>query len=58
VRECFGCCCSDLLTLHLVAKGKFIHEKGLAGFAMWNVGSDASDNSLLEAITGSMTAES
>jgi chitinase len=47
-----------LLTLHLVAKGKFIHEKGLAGFAMWNVGSDASDNSLLEAITGSMTAES
>jgi chitinase len=47
-----------LLTLDLVAKGEFIRENGLAGFAMWNVGSDASDDSLLEAITGSMNVDS
>lgn len=39
-----------------VAKGKYIRENALAGFAMWNVASDASDNSLLEAITSSMNA--
>ncbi|EKM75822.1 hypothetical protein AGABI1DRAFT_116147 [Agaricus bisporus var. burnettii JB137-S8] len=44
-------------TQSFVAKGEFIRENDLAGLAMWNVGSDTSDNSLLDAITSSMNAE-
>lgn len=55
--KCMGGSSPDLLTLSLVAKGEFIRENDLAGLAMWNVGSDTSDNSLLDAITSSMNAE-
>ena len=39
------------------AKGKFINEQGLAGFAMWNVAGDYNDV-LLNAISDAMGIES
>ncbi|KAF9527486.1 glycoside hydrolase family 18 protein [Crepidotus variabilis] len=38
------------------AKGKFINDKGLAGFAVWHIGGD-SNNILLNAISDSMGIE-
>ena len=40
---------TDLCLHHTAAKGKFINEAGLAGFAMWETGGD-SDDILLDAI--------
>ena len=41
----------DLCLHHTAAKGVFIREAGLAGFAMWQAGGD-SDDILLDAISG------
>jgi hypothetical protein len=41
---------TDLSLYHTAAKGKFISEAGLAGFAMWETGGD-SDDILLDAIS-------
>ena len=35
--------CLSLLTTRLAAKGKFIRDKGLRGFAMWEASSDFND---------------
>ena len=41
---------TELCLYHTAAKGKFINEAGLAGFAMWETGGD-SDDILLDAIS-------
>ena len=41
------------LWLKTAAKGQFIHDMGLAGFAMWETGGD-SNNILLNAIRSGM----
>lgn len=40
----------DLCLHHTAAKGKFIGDTGLAGFAMWQAGGDSNDI-LLDAIS-------
>jgi chitinase len=45
-----------MLTNYVAAKGKFISDNGLAGFAVWHVGGDSKDI-LLSAISDAMEIE-
>jgi chitinase len=56
--QSFGAWCLSLLfrtngSFYVADKGKFILEKGLAGFSMWDASGDY-QNILLDSITGSI----
>lgn len=47
----------NLANFSAAAKGKFIKQAGLAGFALWEVGGDY-NNILLNAINGAISGSS